>query len=175
MQKKTSLGTILCGSPGATIPVVFGGFTRAEVVAEARSWFDTPYHLKGRVKGVCCDCFTFIAEVNIACGLMVREELGFYSHDWFQHTTEEHYMYLMMRHAAKLMEGAACHTAKTEPGNIVLSRVRGSKVYNHGGIVTQWPRVLQSVDPTVNEVDITTDSLWCPQQIVIFDPFRKPL
>ncbi len=148
---------------------------RAELIASANSWRGTPYHLKGCVKGVGADCFTFIAEVNVACGLMTREELGFYSHDWFQHTTEEHYMYLMMRHAKKIVEGAACHTLKTDPGNIVLSKVVGSKVYNHGGIVTKWPRVLHCVQATgVNEVDITSDPLWSPQQIVIFDPFIKP-
>lgn len=30
--------------------------TRAEIVAEARTWLNTPFHHQARVKGVGCDC-----------------------------------------------------------------------------------------------------------------------
>lgn len=146
---------------------------REEVVAEARSWKGTPYHLGGRVKGAGVDCGTLIAEVLIACELVPREDLGVYSHDWFCHTDSEKYLFRLIRHAAKTMEGVAYPSTRVEPGNIVLSKVVGSRVYNHGGIVTNWPRVIQAVDPAVNEVDVTTDPLWCAQKIAIFDPWRK--
>lgn len=146
---------------------------REWLVLEALSWMGTPYLKNRRLKSVGCDCATFIAEVLITCGLMPREDLGVYSHDWFQHTEEERYMFRLIRHAAKTMEGVAYPSTRVEPGNIVLSKVVQSRVYNHGGIVTRWPRVVQAVHPVVNEVDVTTDPLWVPHQLAIFDPWVK--
>jgi cell wall-associated NlpC family hydrolase len=147
---------------------------REQVVLEARSWKGTPYRLGQGLKGAGVDCARIIAEVFIACGIWQREDFGVFSHDWFQHTREEKYMFRLLRRATKTMEGASYVSTLADPGNIVLSKVAGSKVYNHGGIVTKWPYVIQAVFPDVNEVNVTSDPLWCPQQVVIFDPFRKP-
>jgi len=154
--------------------------SREHVVMEARSWQGTPYHLGGRVKRAGVDCGTYLMEVLIACSLVTRaefEDLGFYGHDWFCHETSDprRYLRMMMRHAELVMEGVAYVSTRTEPGNLVLSKVVDSKHYNHGGIVTEWPRVMHCVAETgVGEVDATTDPLWCPQKVAIFDPWRKP-
>jgi len=43
--------------------------TRAEIIAEARSWSGTPHVHQGRLKGIACDCAGLIVQVPIACGL----------------------------------------------------------------------------------------------------------
>lgn len=157
---------------------------REDVVVEARSWKGTPYELRGRVKGAGADCGTYLAEVLIGSELVTREEMdklleevGFYGHDWFCHETSypKRYLRMMMRNAKLLMEGVGYASTKTEPGNLVLSKVVNCENYNHGGIVTKWPRVMHcTADEGVCEVDVTTHWLWCPQKIAIFDPWSRP-
>jgi len=43
--------------------------TGADVVAEARTWLDTPYHHQGRVRGVGVDCLGLLVGVGRALGL----------------------------------------------------------------------------------------------------------
>lgn len=44
--------------------------TRADVLAEARSWIGTPWQHQGRLKGKSCDCAGLIIKVASALGLM---------------------------------------------------------------------------------------------------------
>lgn len=44
--------------------------TGREVVAEARRWIGTPYHLQQRLCGVGCDCVGLIVGVGLALGLI---------------------------------------------------------------------------------------------------------
>ena len=146
---------------------------RAAVVREARSWISTPYVLGARVKGAGIDCASLIAEVLIAGGLADREDLGVYSHDWFHHSENERYMLRLLRHAAKTMEAVAYRSTQILPGNIVLTRAARSKVFNHGGIVTAWPKIVHAVSPAVEEIDASRDEMWTFQTIAVFDPFAK--
>jgi NlpC/P60 family putative phage cell wall peptidase len=143
---------------------------RAAIVAEARSWIGTPYHLGARVKGAGCDCATLIAEVLIACGLADREGLGVYSQDWFFHTSNERYLMGLLRHAAKTVEAVAHGSAGALPGDIVLTRLARSKVYNHGAIVTAWPKVIHAIQPQVEEINAATHPLWTYRAIAVFTP-----
>lgn len=43
--------------------------TRADLVAEARTWVGTRYHHQGRLKGVGVDCIGLIGGVALACAL----------------------------------------------------------------------------------------------------------
>lgn len=43
--------------------------TRAEIVAEARTWIGTRYRHQARVKGVATDCIGLLGGVALACGL----------------------------------------------------------------------------------------------------------
>ena len=143
---------------------------RAAIVREARSWIGTPYRLGGRVKGAGCDCATFIAEVLIACNLAEREGLGIYSHDWFAHTSNERYLMGLLRHTTKTVEAVAHRSAAAAPGDIILTRLARSKVYNHGGIVTAWPKVIHAIAPQVEEIDASTHPLWNYRAIAVFRP-----
>lgn len=151
------------------------GASRRSVVDEARSWLNTPYVLRGRVKGAGCDCFTFIAETMIATKMFRPDDLPVYAGDWFCHITEERYLFMLMRYATKTFEGQAFANSPIEPGNVVSVHAAGvdSRVYNHGAIVTKWPMGIHSIDPCVQEIDLSRDPMWAWQQVKVFDPWRK--
>jgi NlpC/P60 family putative phage cell wall peptidase len=148
---------------------------RAAVVAEARSWIGTPYRAGNAVKGAGCDCASLIAAVMFACGVFEPEEIGFHGAHWWANGGEEKYMFRLRRHARKMVEGIAYATLEARPGDIALVRVAGSELYNHGGIVTKWPRVVHNVGPSAVEVNASNDccGTWANQQVAIFDPFKK--
>ena len=52
--------------------------TRAEVIAIARSWRDTPWRHQGRLKGVGVDCVGFVAEVGREAGIFAVQEAANY-------------------------------------------------------------------------------------------------
>ena len=143
---------------------------RAAIVREARSWIGTPYRLGARVKGGGCDCATFIAEVLIACGLAQRQGLGVYSQDWFFHSSNERYLRGLLSHSAGMAETVAHRSASAQPGDIVLTRTANSKVFNHGAIVTAWPKVVHAIAPRVEETDASTNPLWTYRRIAVFTP-----
>jgi cell wall-associated NlpC family hydrolase len=154
---------------------------RERIVAEARSWLGTRYQRGGMIKcdpgkpwtgGV--DCATLLYCIYRACGLMDEDPKAqqFFSDDWFFNTKEEHYFSAVLRHIPKFLEGWAFPTTKALPGSLVLSKCVGSKVFNHGGIVTAWPRVIHAAE-LVTEIDITHDPLWQGRPIAIFDPLSK--
>ncbi len=146
---------------------------RSDVCEEALSWKGTPYVKKGQLKGLGADCFTFPAEVMIACGLFTREQLPPYQHDWFLHTTEEEYLKLLFRHATEILTSRCYATLKVEPGNIAVVRFR-SQVFNHSGIVLKWPRCIHTLkDGGVQEFNIDRHPMWAGLEVKIFDPFQK--
>ena len=49
--------------------------TREQFVTEALTWDGTPYVRNGRIKGVGCDCGSFLAELYTSCGLMTVDEI----------------------------------------------------------------------------------------------------
>jgi len=119
------------------------------------------------------DCARLIAECLIACKLAEPESVGLYGHDWFHHTTEERYLFYIMRHAALTIESIAYRSLMIEPGCIVAMKAARSKVVNHAGIVTAWPMVVHAIYDGVAEVDASRDPMWIGMKIEIFDPFAK--
>jgi cell wall-associated NlpC family hydrolase len=155
--------------------------TREQVVAEAMKWIGTPYHKNGRIKYVGIDCSTFLFCVYRNCGIVPRGMEGIFEderivpvgEDWFCHTDEEKYMKLVIKHAHKVAESVCYPCVKALPGNLVLTRAVGSRLYNHGGIVLKWPRILHALDPCVEEASAATHRLWDHQIIAVFDPWAK--
>ena len=149
---------------------------RKSAVEIARSWIGTQYILGGRVKNAGCDCGTLLAEYAIECGLCTRESLediGLYSHDWFCNTSEERYLFRLMRHARKALEGVCRGSIVTEakPGCLVLFKAVRSPLYNHGGIIVAWPQIIHAVDPCVVESDATRHYLTSFTTMCVFDPW----
>src|SRR5579864_253958 len=154
--------------------------TRSEVVAEARSWLTTPYIRRASVKGAGCDCFTLLFAVYLWAGFIPESEAekvdnAVISSDWFCHVDkgDERYMYWLLKHASKIGEGIGS-AGGTLPGNLALCRSVGSSVFNHGGLIVKWPRVIHcTVSSGVAEVSAATDPLWCHNQLVILDSWAK--
>ena len=112
---------------------------RAAVVAEAKSWLNTPFHHMGRIRGAGVDCLMLLAEVYEAGGIAPHVEPGYYPPDWYQHRDEERYL-----------AGLLCHVAEVpgpperlpRPGDIVVMRM--GRTFSHGAIVIQWPRLIHA-------------------------------
>jgi NlpC/P60 family putative phage cell wall peptidase len=51
--------------------------TRAEFVAEARTWLGSPYQHQGRLKGVACDCIGLVIGTAQALGLTDFDITGY--------------------------------------------------------------------------------------------------
>jgi len=144
---------------------------RKRVVTEAQSWLKTPYVTGGQVKGAGADCATLLYCVYRNCGFVPADGIEVFSPDAWCHWTEEKYKFRVLRHAKQIAEGVANGSLRAEPGNILLLRTSNSRVYNHGGIIVQWPTIIHAVEPRVEEANLLLHPLWAFQKIAIFDPF----
>jgi len=154
---------------------IAGMATREDVVKEALSWLETPYHLGAMVKGAGVDCATFLYCVYKNCGI-IRADDPFterYSHDWFCNTESQRYALRAFRHAYKVAEGVCNRSLKPEPGNFLLAKSVGSRLFNHGGIVIAWPRVIHAVSPEVEITCVMDHRLWCWKEVAVLDPWAK--
>lgn len=140
------------------------------LVEEARSWLGTPYVHGARVKGAGCDCATLLAECLIAAGVCDREAIGIYSADWWMHAGSERYMIGLLRNAGRMTEAVAYRSTDAQPGDLVLTKAAGSKLYNHGGIVTKWPMIIHAIHPKVEEADASKHHMWAYRELAIFSP-----
>ena len=74
----------------------------------------------------------------------------------------------------KLVAETVCRQGeKAEPGDLVLFRVAGSRVFNHGAIVTHWPFGVHAQHDGVREVDLSSNPLTGFRMMEIFDPFGE--
>jgi len=146
---------------------------RAALVAGARAWIGTPYKLGAMIMGKGCDCATLIVGVLRQQGLMTDEQLTHFSSDWWQHAKSDHYLTGMLRNAERVADVVCRRTLDVDAGNVMLSRVAGSKVFNHGGIITSWPLGVHSIRDGVVEVNFSLDPMWAQRDCVIFDPFGR--
>ena len=109
---------------------------RAAVIAEARTWFATPYHHAARVKGAGADCATLPAEVYAAAGVIPPVAIGHYPPDWHLHRESERYLAIISTLAGPIEREAA------RPGDVVLFRF--GRAFSHGAIITEWPQVVHA-------------------------------
>lgn len=149
---------------------------RGQVVDEARSWVGTPYHKAAMVKGAGVDCATLLIAVYRKFDLMANEKTSEVAEDWWRHATENQYAVRMLRYANRIAQ-TICRGGpmQFEAGNAVLACVAGAGLYNHGAIITRWPRAVEAVQPRVREIDVTRDPLWMGRSITVFDPFNRSL
>jgi len=131
----------------------------------------TPYILGASLKGAGADCATLLAEYLQEIGAADDIETGLYSADWFCHGTSERYLRALMRHAKQVASTYCRMKARPQPGDIVLFKLTGSKLYNHGAIITEWPMGIHAAASGVKEVDLTRNSLTAFRTMDVFDPF----
>ncbi len=98
---------------------------RKAVLLEAQTWFRTPYHHQGRIKGVGVDCATLLYEVYCAVGMIPFVPTPEYPPDWHLNRNDERYINLILDHAHEVFE--------PKPGDIGLWKF--GRCFSHGGII----------------------------------------
>lgn len=139
---------------------------RARIVAEARTWIDTPYHACAGVKGVGVDCAMILVRVYAAVGLIEDFDVGPYMPDWFLHRGEELYRDKVLAHARVV--------DSVKPGDVVMFRV--GRCYAHGAIVTRADPLtlvhasIQNGKVLEEEVDTNPDMLERMETAIMASP-----
>lgn len=109
--------------------------TREQVVTEALTWIGTPYHPRGRLKGVGVDCAQLPAGVYEAVGMIPHIEPA-YPPDWHLHKDEDLYVQWVLRFGREISE------ADAGPGDLVLWK--WGRAYSHGGILVDQTNVVHA-------------------------------
>lgn len=151
--------------------------SRPQAVAAVRGWIGTPYSLRARVRGAGADCCTLLVEYLIEISAATAEdfkELPAYSGDWFLHASSERYLRSLMRFGTKIATTICRGGVKAEPGDIALFRVVGSRLYNHGAVVTSWPWGVHAQAEGVREVNLVSCPLTSFRKMELFNPFEDP-
>ncbi len=107
---------------------------RQQLIDEARTWLNTPWHHEGKIKGAGVDCGQILIEIYVNCGLIERPTVASYPRDWALHKKEERYLTIVERY---------CHQVDVpEPGDIVV--YKQGKSFSHGGLVIKWPQIIHA-------------------------------
>ena len=123
---------------------------RQRIVEEAKSWIGTPYVSNAMIKGKRggTDCAMFLVAVYGDLGLIPKEfDPRPYPAQWHVHRSEERYLSHVLQFV-KEIEGPP------KPGDLAMFKI--GKVFAHGAIVENWPRVIHAVgDAMVLPEDIS--------------------
>jgi NlpC/P60 family putative phage cell wall peptidase len=123
-----------------------GRVSRAEIVAEARSWIGTPYRHQASLKGAGADCLGLIRGVyRVFCG-PEKEPIAPYSPNWAEETGQETLRDAARRH---LVEIDAVPFRDGEPlkeGDVILIRVRDRGPAKHAAIVSGPDAIIHAYD-----------------------------
>jgi hypothetical protein len=153
------------------VPALLSRPAAAEVIL---GWVGTPYALGGRVRGAGVDCCTLLCEYLIEIGRIPAAELGglpYYGPDWFLHAGSERYLKGLMRFGT-MVSGRICRSGeRAQPGDIALFKVAGSRLFNHGAVVTHWPWGVHAGASGVREVDLVACPLTAFRKMELFDPW----
>lgn len=110
--------------------------TRAAIVSEAKTWLDTPYHHRARVKWAGVDCAQILIGVFAGVGLINEFEPADYPRDWMLHREEDRFRAIVRQHADQIEPAAVL------PGDVALYLV--GKCYAHGAVIIEWPLILHA-------------------------------
>jgi hypothetical protein len=111
---------------------------RLEVVREALSWENCPFHDEARVRGAGVDCGQLLIAVYGACGYMPADyALEHYPADFAMHRDREWYLGIVEEFARPVEEPDA--------GDVVLFKL--GRLYSHGGVVVRWPEIIHAWKP----------------------------
>jgi len=106
---------------------------RKAILAEARSWLGTPYHHKGRVKGVGADCGGLLYEVY-STQFALEPFPDTYPMDWALHRGDEIYLAFIERYISE--------TFQLLPADIIVFQY--GRTYSHAGIFTERGGVIHA-------------------------------
>ena len=123
--------------------------TRADVIAEARTWAGTPFHHQARLKGVGCDCIGLVLGVGRALGLLppgldatgyARQPDGSSLRDGFDRY------------------GVPLAIEQVRPGDILLMRIRRDP--QHVGILLPGGAIIHAHSAVGRVVEVPLDERW---------------
>ena len=117
--------------------------TRAEIVAEARTWIGTPYQHQASLKHVGCDCLGLVRGVWRACIGDEPEAPTPYAPDWAEASGAESLAQAAMRHLVPI------ETMNFDAGDVLLFRWRAGFVAKHVAIATASDRMIHAHDGAV--------------------------
>lgn len=110
---------------------------REDVVREAMTWGNTPYHPMAKIKGIGVDCGQLLIGVFENAGVIPIGECapGQYSPEWHLHRSEEKYLHWVQKY---------CDVAVGEPlpGDIAVFKF--GRCISHAGIVLEWPLIIHA-------------------------------
>ena len=109
---------------------------RDRIVQEALTWKGTPFHHKGRIKGVGCDCGGFIYEVfnHALPNLSLPAFPNYYAEDWALHRDNEIYLAFLQPYVKEVNYML--------PGCVVVFQV--GRNFSHGTIVISPGKVIHA-------------------------------
>lgn len=107
--------------------------SRSRILLEARSWIGTPYHHKGRVKGVGVDCGGLLYEVY-GKFYPLKPYPDTYPADWSMHQGAELYLDFIADYVSEI--------GNPPVAGIVVFRY--GRCYSHGGILTESNTVIHA-------------------------------
>lgn len=120
--------------------------SRADIVAEARSWIGTPYRHQASLKGAGADCLGLIRGVyRVFCG-PEKEPITPYSPNWAEETGQETLRDAARRH---LVEIDAAPFRAGEPlrdAEVILIRVRDRGPAKHAAIASGSDTIVHAYD-----------------------------
>jgi hypothetical protein len=103
-----------------------------------------------------------------ACGVFKAEDWGYFGPDWHLNTTDEHYIFRLLKHSAKLPANGV-----GKPGDIVTSKC--GLVHSQGGIVVEWPKIIFTHPRAgVRYGFADREPLWQGMEKLFFDPWAAP-
>lgn len=112
---------------------------RETIIQVAKSWLNTPYHHKARIKGIGTDCGQILIAVYSEAGLIEEFEPEDYPGDWMMHRSEERYLQTVETYATRVDRNPL-------PGDIALFKF--GRCISHGAIVIEWPTIIHAYKPS---------------------------
>lgn len=110
--------------------------TRAQIVAEARSWIGTPYISSARVKGVGTDCAQFLVGTYVNAGVLAPFTIPHHPAQWHLHSGDERYLAELQKHSFEV--------SSPNVGDMAVFHIK--KAYAHAGIVIEWPTIIHCLN-----------------------------
>lgn len=116
---------------------------RNRVIACARSWLGTPFHINAAIKGIGVDCLRLVWNSFIEAGVIVdpgRDSWPHHDVQWSLHQDRDVLVEYVEQYAAEVTDRWAL------PADIVLIKRPIDRVNAHAGLVVEWPRVIHVFD-----------------------------
>jgi len=98
--------------------------TRERILAEAMTWKRTPFHHKGRKKGIGVDCGGFIYEVyKHVLGIPHEPFPAHYAEDWALHQNDNEIYLAFLKPYVRQVN-------KPQPGDVIMFKM--GRAFSHG-------------------------------------------